>query len=65
MGRNLMRKCRHSGKHCHSEGKAEAQLRSVLLIRPNYEGRVYFCFYCGHWHVGRESKKGHKNKYAK
>ncbi len=60
-----MLKCRRTGKHCHSEGKAQAQLRSILKIRPDYEGRVYCCIFCRHYHVGREKQGAHKNKYAK
>ncbi len=59
-----MKRCKHTGKHCHSKGKAEAQLRSILRVKPAYEGRAYYCFWCGEYHVGRRSKKGHQNKYA-
>lgn len=60
-----MQKCRQTNKHCHTEGKAQAHLRSVIEIRPDYNGRVYFCFFCGHYHVGREKKNAKKNKYKK
>jgi hypothetical protein len=43
-----------------SRGKAEAHLRS---LKDGYTGRVYPCEHCGGWHVGREKKNAHKDKY--
>jgi len=56
--------CQRTGKHCHSEGAAEAQLRSILRTNPSYNGRVYFCRWCGKHHVGRNSPYN-KNKYRR
>mgnify|MGYP001619842311 CR=1 FL=1 len=36
-----------------SSGKAEAQRRSILRIKPSYTGKVYLCPSCHRWHVGR------------
>jgi hypothetical protein len=59
-----MKFCRATRKHCHTEGKAEAQLRSIRERDPNYCGEVYFCLHCGHFHIGRRRpQKGHQNKY--
>jgi hypothetical protein len=53
-------------KHRHpSRGKAEAQLRSVIKVRPEYaaQGRVYPCGQCAGWHVGRQRVRAHQSKY--
>jgi hypothetical protein len=53
--------CPQSKKVIHlSRGKAEAHLRS---LKDGYTGRVYPCEHCGGWHVGREKKNAHKDKY--
>lgn len=53
-----------TGKVSHSRGMAEAQLRSIHRMNPDYNGHVYPCVQCQGWHVGRAKKFAHKNKYA-
>ncbi len=49
--------CFKSGKHRHEKKrKAESQLRSLKRICSNYSGKVYYCFFCGGYHVGRKKK---------
>lgn len=45
-----------------SKNKAEAALRS-LQAKNEYTGRVYPCPFCSGYHLGREKKNVHKNKY--
>jgi hypothetical protein len=53
-----------SGKHRHpSKGAAEAHLRSLLRVEPEYRGHVYPCIECREWHVGRLKKNAHVNKF--
>ena len=53
-----------TGKVSHSRGMAEAQLRSIHRMNPDYNGHVYPCERCAGWHVGRAKKFAHKNKYV-
>lgn len=45
-----------------NKSKAGASLRS-LKERFDYKGGVFPCVCCGGYHVGRNKKKAHKNKY--
>ena len=45
-----------------SKGKAGAALRS-LQLKADYTGQIYPCPFCNGYHIGREKKNAHKNKY--
>lgn len=58
-----MSKCLGSNKVIFfSEGKAGAALRS-LREKGVYSGKVYPCPCCNGYHIGREKKNAHRNKY--
>lgn len=57
-------RCPVSGKVVHFDRRvAEAQLRS-LQEGFGYAGHVYPCEGCGGFHVGREKRRAHRNRYA-
>jgi hypothetical protein len=59
----MSEKCHRTGKVIHaSRGKADAHLRN-LVARTGYVGESYPCLFCHGWHVGRQKKSAHKNKY--
>lgn len=47
-----------------SKNKAEAALKS-LQLRNDYTGHIYPCVDCCGYHIGRDKKNAHKNKYKK
>jgi len=60
--------CLETGKHRHkSRVAAQAHLRSAveqnILEGVVVDRVVYSCKYCLGWHIGRQKKSAHKNKY--